>query len=102
MKKFVRFIFVLIVIAGALAIFKPSENNFEEWLRADSAKKRAKARGDNAVEKLVDKGLTTATQLQVLANYKYSNHYVIAVVDSKANGDDYKFVGIAGTWIKLP
>ncbi len=102
MKKNVRFILVLIVIAGALAVFKPSEGHFEDWLRADSAKKRGNAKGDNVIEKLVDKGLTTATQLQILATSNYTNYYVIAVVDATANGDDYKYVGIAGTWVKLP
>jgi hypothetical protein len=102
MKKLFRILVVLFIAAGALAIFKPTENDFENWLKTHSAKKRGNAKGDNLVEKLVDKGVTTAEQLQVLATYEYDNHYVFASVNAKANGEDLKYIGIAGTWIPLP
>ncbi|MCF8361240.1 MAG: hypothetical protein K9G70_01320 [Prolixibacteraceae bacterium] len=102
MKKLIRFIVIVLIAAGLLAFFKPSEENFESWLKNNSSKKRENAKGDNQVEKLVDKGLTTATQLQVLATYQYANHHVLAIVDANANGEKLTYVGIAGTWVKLP
>lgn len=92
----------MLIAAGALAIFKPTENDFENWLKSHSAKKRGNAKGDNFIEKLVDKGVTTAEQLQVLATYQYNNHYVFVTVDAKANGEDIKYLGVAGQWIQLP
>lgn len=102
MKKLIRAIVFLVIVGGALAIFKPDQSNFENWINNHSAKQRGNAQGDNMIEKLVDKGVTTATQLQVLATYRYSNHYVFATVDAHANGEKVKYVGAAGTWIQLP
>ncbi|MDA3880406.1 MAG: hypothetical protein PF436_08465 [Prolixibacteraceae bacterium] len=102
MKKLVRFVIGLLIIAGALAFFKPTESDFEKWINSSSSKKRGNAKGDNAVEKLVDKGLTTATQVQVLSTYNYSNHHVLAAVKANANGEKLTYVGIAGFWVKLP
>ena len=102
MKKLVRGIVFLLVIAGALAIFKPDQSNFENWLKDYSARKRGNAKGENVVEKLVDKGVTTAAQLQILATYQYSNHYVFATVEALANGEKLTYIGVAGTWIPLP
>lgn len=102
MKKISRFIVFILIIVGAMAFFKPSEKDFESWLKTNSAAKRGNAKGDNVIEKLVDKGLTTATQLQVLATYSYSNYHVLAVVNANANGEKQKYVGIVGTWIKIP
>ena len=102
MKKIFRFLIFLLVVAGVLALLKPSESNFEEWMRTDSAKKRANAKGENLVERMVDKGLTTATQVQILATYQYTNHYVVAIVDATANGEEYTYLGIAKTWVKIP
>lgn len=102
MKKLIRFIAILLIAAGLLAFFKPSEDNFENWLKNNSSKKRENAKGDNTVEKLVEKGLTTATQLQVLATYQYTNHHVLAIIEANANGEELTYVGLAGTWVKLP
>lgn len=102
MKKLIRFIAIILIAAGLLAIFKPSDDNFESWLKNNSSIKRKNAKGDNAVEKLVNKGLTTATQLQVLASYQYTNHHVLAIVKANANGEKLTYVGLAGTWVKLP
>ncbi len=102
MKKLIRFIAIVLIVAGLLAFFKPSEDNFENWLKNNSSKKRENAKGDNTVEKLVDKGLTTATQLQVLATYQYTNHHVLAIIEANANGEKLTYVGLAGTWLILP
>jgi uncharacterized protein YxeA len=102
MKKLVRFIAVVLIATGLLAFFKPSEGDFESWMKNNSSKKRENAKGNNPVEKLVDKGLTTATQLQVLATYQYSNHHVLAIVKANANGEKLTYLGLAGTWVKLP
>lgn len=102
MKKLIRFVIAIVVVAGTLALLKPSAKDFEGWLKDDSAGKRNNAKGDNVVEKLVDVGATTATQLQVLATYRYNDHKVIAFVEANANGEKYRYVGIATTWFKLP
>ncbi|MBN2261330.1 MAG: hypothetical protein JW735_00330 [Prolixibacteraceae bacterium] len=102
MKKLIRGVLFLLVVAGALAIFKPDQSNFENWLKDYSARKRGNAKGENVVEKLVDKGVTTAEQLQILATYQYNNHYVFSTVEAHANGEKLTFVGVAGTWIPLP
>jgi len=102
MKKLIRFVVFLVIIAAALAIFKPTESDFEVWVKKEGIEKREKAKGENVVEKLVDKGVTTATQLQLLATYRYTNHYLVAVVDANANGKKMKFIGIATLWIPVP
>lgn len=102
MKKLIRLILGLVLVAGVLALLKPSAKDFESWLQENSAKQRSNAKGENVVEKLVDKGVTTATQLQVLATYQYTDHKVIAVVEANANGEKYRYVGLATTWVKLP
>lgn len=102
MKKLVRTILILLLAAGALAVFKPTEKDFETWMNNQSSKKRGNAKGDNVVEKLVDKGAITATQLQVLATYEYYNHLVFATVEAHANGEKIIYLGVARTWIKLP
>ena len=102
MKKIIRFFVFLLVLAAAMVILKPSSHDFESWVKEDAARKRGKAKGENIVEKLVDKGVTTANQLQLLATYRYDDHVVIATVEAVANGEKVQFVGIVGTWIKLP
>lgn len=102
MKKFIRFIIFLAIVAVALFIFKPDAQNFENWLKESSAKKQDNAKGDNVVERLIDKGVTTATQLQILGTYSYNDHYVFATVDASANGEKIQYLGIATTWIQLP
>lgn len=102
MKKLIRFVVVLLILAAVLAIFKPGESDFESWINKSSSKQRGNAKGDNVVEKLVDKGVTTATQVQVLSTYQYSNHYVLASVKARANGEMLNYLGVAGFWVKLP
>ncbi|MFA9391186.1 MAG: hypothetical protein ACERKD_15360 [Prolixibacteraceae bacterium] len=102
MKKLIRFVVVILILVGALAFFKPSASNFETWLKKEAAHDREEAKGDNIVEKLVDKGLTTATQLQILATYQYSDHKIAAIVEANANGEKLKFLGVATFWIPLP
>lgn len=102
MKKLIRFVVILLILAGVLAIFKPADSNFESWINSSSSKQRGNAKGDNVVDKLVDKGLTTATQVQVLATYQYTDHYVVASVKARANGEKLNYLGIAGFWVELP
>lgn len=102
MKKLARFFVFILVVAGALAFFKPSEKDFEIWLKKESAEKRGDAKGDNVIEKLVDKGVTTATQLQILGTYRYNNYHVLALVKANANGERLQYVGLAGIWVKIP
>lgn len=102
MKKLIRFVAILLVIAGALALSKPSAKSFETWVKKEAVEKRSQAKGDNVVEKLVDKGVTTAAQLQILATYRYTDHKLIALVEAHANGEKLTFVGIATFWIPLP
>ena len=102
MKKLIRFIVFILVIAGALAFFKPTEKNFEDWVKKEAAEKRGNAKGENVIEKLVDKGITTATQLQILGTYQYNNHYVLSIVKANANGEQLQYLGIAGFWVQLP
>jgi hypothetical protein len=71
MKKLIRSVLFLLVIAGALFVFKPTSSDFETWVKKEGVEKRGNAKGENIVEKLVDKGVTTATQLQILATYRY-------------------------------
>lgn len=102
MKKLSRFIVFILIIAGALAFFKPSESDFEVWLKKDSAVKRGNAKGENVIEKIVDKGVTTATQLQILGTYRYNNYHVLAIVEANANGEKLQYIGLAGMWVKIP
>lgn len=87
---------VLLTLLFALHKSKPDESNFELWVKKEAAEKRGKTKN------LVQKGVSVATQIQILATYKYSNYQIIAFVEAKANGNKMKFVGIANTWILLP
>lgn len=102
MKKLFRLIVALLILAVALLFFKPSAKNFETWVKKDAVEKRENAKGDNIIEKLADKGVTTVTQLQILATYRYTDHKLVAYVEAHANGEKLQFIGIAGFWIKVP
>ena len=102
MKKLTRFLVFALVLTGALALFKPDAKDFEVWLKKESAEKRGNAKGDNIVEKYIDKGTTTLTQLQILGTYKYDNHYFFATVNASANGEKLRYLGIAAIWLKIP
>lgn len=102
MKKLKRFVLFVLILAGILALLKPTEADFESWVNNKASKERGTAKGENLIEKLADKGVTTVNQLQILGTYRYNNHYVLAIVDAKENGEKVHFVGIAGIWIPLP
>lgn len=102
MKKLIRFVVFFLILIGALAFFKPTEKDFESWVNAKSSRERENAKGDNLIEKLADKGVTTAGQMQLLATYRYTNHHVAAYVEAHANGEKKEFIGVAGFWIPLP
>lgn len=102
MRKFVRLLFLILVIGIALLFLKPTAKDFETWVKKEGVEQRRKAKGDNIVEKIVDKGLTTATQLQLLATYRYTDHKLVALVEANANGDKNTYVGIATFWISVP
>jgi uncharacterized protein YxeA len=102
MKKLIRTILILVVAAIALVWLKPSDDNFEQWVHKRYKTKRQNANGENLVEKLADKGVNALTEVQVLATYKYSNHYLFATAKAYANGEEKKYLGIAGTWLPLP
>ncbi|HPR32983.1 MAG TPA: hypothetical protein PLK12_12840 [Prolixibacteraceae bacterium] len=102
MKKLTRFVLFLIVLAGALAFLKPTEKDFEEWVKKDFARKREKVDENNIIDQLAEKGINKATELQVLGSYQYSNHFVAARVDAWANLQKVRYLGVAGLWIKLP
>ncbi|MBN2805388.1 MAG: hypothetical protein JXR22_01920 [Prolixibacteraceae bacterium] len=102
MKKLIRFVVILLVLAGALALTKPGTKSFETWVKKEAVEKRSQPKGDDLVEKLVDKGVTTAAQLQILATYRYTDHKLIALVEAHANGKKITFLGIATFWIPIP
>jgi hypothetical protein len=89
MKWIIRFLLIIIVFAGVLAITKPTDKDFESWVKNKYAQKREKATGENVIEKLVDKGAKTATELQILATYRYTD------LEKK------NFVGFAKIWVAL-
>lgn len=102
MKKLFRLVILLLILAVALLFLKPTAKDFETWVKKEAVKKRGNAKGDNFVEKLADKGVTTATQLQLLATYRYFDHKLVAVVEAHANGEKETFIGIASIWIPIP
>lgn len=102
MKKFRNFVIFLIILAGALAFLKPTEDDFEKWIKKDSARKRENVKGSNVIDQLAEKGINKATELQVLSTYKYNNHFIAATVDAWANLEEVKYLGVAGIWVKLP
>ncbi|MBN1925008.1 MAG: hypothetical protein JW798_04165 [Prolixibacteraceae bacterium] len=102
MKKFRNFVIFLIIVAGALAFLKPTEDDFEKWVKKDFANKRERVKEKNVIDQLAEKGINKATELQVLSTYKYNNHFIAATVDAWANLEEVKYLGVAGLWIKLP
>jgi hypothetical protein len=102
MKKIIRFFLFLIVIAGALAITKPTDKDFESWVKNKYAHKREKATGENVIEKLADKGAKTATELQILTTYRYTDLIFAAKTEAWANGEKKNSIGFAKIWIALP
>ena len=101
MKKLIRFVVTIVILAGLLFLLKPNSNDFENWVKKNAAKKRGNAKGDNVIERLVDKGATTATQLQILATYRNEDHILWTIVEATANGEKLKYIGIAKIWIPL-
>jgi hypothetical protein len=63
MKKFLKILLFIVAIAGLLAVLKPTDTDFQHWVREKYALKRVNAKGENFFEKLVDKGVTTTTEL---------------------------------------
>ena len=101
MKKLIRFVVAIVILAGLLFLLKPNANDFENWVKKNAAKKRGNAKGDNVVERLVDKGATTAKQLQILATYRNEDHILWTTVEATANGEQLKYIGVAKIWIPL-
>lgn len=101
MRKLLRIIALGFLAFGLLFVLKPTPNDFENWIKKNAAKKRGNAKGENMVERLVDKGATTATQLQILATYRNEDHLVWTTVEANANGEKLKYIGIAKIWIPL-
>jgi hypothetical protein len=89
---------LLIVAMGSFALYKskPNEDNFELWVKKEAAEKRKKSGN------LVQKGVSIATQIQLLATYRYSDNLLFATVEAKANGEKLHFLGMANTWFLLP
>lgn len=101
MRKGLRIIALGFLVFGLLFVLKPTSNDFESWLKKSAARKRGKAQGENVVERLVEKGVVTATQLQILATYRHHDHLVWTTVEATANGEKLKFIGVAKIWIPL-
>jgi hypothetical protein len=102
MKKLVRTLIILAIAAIALAYFKPTDDDFEQWVHNRYKTKRQNSTGENVIEKLADKGANALTEVQLLASYQYSNHYLFATAKAYANGEEKKYLGIVGTWLPLP
>ncbi|MCF8360267.1 MAG: hypothetical protein K9H26_16055 [Prolixibacteraceae bacterium] len=102
MKKLTRFVIFLIVLAGALAFLKPTEDDFKTWVKKDFARKRENVKENNVLDQLAEKGINKATELQLISSYEYHNHYIAATVEAWANLEKVKYLGVAGIWIKLP
>jgi hypothetical protein len=102
MKKLIRFVVILLVLSGILALTKPGSKSFETWVKKKAVEKRSQPDGENVVEKLVNKGVTTAVQMQILATYRYNDHKLVALVAAHANGEKLTFLGIATFWIPIP
>lgn len=102
MKRLIRIVAIILVLSGILALTKPGTKSFESWVKKEAFEKRSQPKGENVVEKLVDKGVTTAAQLQILATYRYTDHKLIALVEAHANGEKLTFIGIASFWIPVP
>jgi len=86
---------------GLLFMLKPTASDFESWLKKSAVRKRGKAQGENVVDRLVEKGVVTATQLQILATYRHQDHLVWTTVEATANGEKLIFIGVAKIWIPL-
>jgi hypothetical protein len=86
------------LVLSSIALFnsKPNEDNFELWVKKEAAEKRKKTGN------LVKKGVSIATQIQILATYSYTDRFLFVTVKASANGEKLHFIGLANKWILLP
>lgn len=101
MKTIKKNLILLLVLIAALAITKPSEASFSEWLSERYDAKTEQASGENGFDKLINKGKLKITQGQIAATAEYENKYLFAMVKSQANSENIQFLGIFGIWMKI-
>jgi len=97
-KPLIAAIAVMALTLSVVALYKtkPTEKDFELWVKNEAAKKRKESNN------VIQKGVSIATQIQLLATYRYSDHILFVTVKAKANKEKLKFIGIANCWILLP
>ncbi len=97
-RTFILSSIILVIAIGSFALYKskPTEDKFELWVKKEAAEKRKKSGN------LIQKGVSIATQIQILATYRYSDRLLFVTVQAEVNGEKLHFIGIANSWFLLP
>ena len=88
---------VIIIIAGILlfaAVTKPDKEHFEFWIKNKYNEEKAEN------ENILEKGVKELGKFQASLNVTYKDRLIYATAETKTFGEEVKYVGLFGTWIK--
>lgn len=91
-------LFVVIIIAGILlfaVLAKPDKEHFELWIKNKYNEERAENE-----KNILEKGVKELGKFQASSDVTYKNRLIYATAETEAFGEEAKYVGLFGTWIK--
>ena len=92
--KGVIVVLILAVFLLFAAVTKPDKEHFQNWIKNKYNEERAEN------ENILDKGVKEIGKIQASANVTYQDKLIFAIVKTKAFGEEVKYVGLLGSWIK--
>ncbi|NOZ78430.1 MAG: hypothetical protein GXP48_04460 [Acidobacteria bacterium] len=92
MKTLLVVILVLLLVFAALAVSRPDQASFEQFLGRTAA-----APGGN----LLQRAGAALAEMRARMTSEYHDHALWATGEAVVNGRHQRYLGIAGTWITL-
>ncbi len=92
MKKIAIILILVLLIFVTASITKPSENNFENYLKQSFVQ--------NKSDDLFTKGVKSLVKIQSNWSIKYEDRIFFAKASTKVVNEKIEFIGIFGFWIQ--
>ena len=93
MKKLLLFSSFTILILILLAVTKPDEVHFKNWIKQELKTEKE--------DDLVTKFISTVTKVQADFNVKYEDKIIFSTAETTVLGEAVSFIGIFGFWIPV-
>ena len=89
MKKIVIVLLLILILA---ALTKPSEDNFNDFIKSEM-----KNTNDDVFTKIIKGGLNIQSQLTTV----YKDKMLYSTVKTKIANEKIEYIGLFGTWIRI-